>query len=63
MTTADQLAIVNKLLQVQERRSANGRDNYLAKIPAKVCGDLERFCAAELTFIVWCSSSGFLCGS
>ena len=37
---------------------APARDNYLAKIPFKVHGDFEGFCAAELTFTVWCVSSG-----
>ena len=36
------------------------RDNYLAKVPVKVCGDFRGFCAAEITFTEWCGSSGFL---
>ena len=37
------------------------RDKYLAKIPAKVRGDYEGFCAVELTCTVWCDCSGFQC--
>ena len=44
-------------------RTLKIRDNYLAKIPAKVRRDFEGFCAAELTLTVWCGSSGFQCGS